>query len=177
MRNYEERAKDFVKEIFPYIKECTEPWEAEDKVDEFNASFSRAVRVNHGIARIALITSDYVVKFNYDQYEVESVGGGEEEVEMYANAVRDGFDYLLAKITRYEYNGRTFYIMPRIRGVGTGHGYAQMYMTREERLWCQRWQLSDLHCNNYGFRNGHICLIDYACRSCYSDYDSEEAYS
>ena len=171
MRNYEERAKDFIKEIFPYIENCDAPFEALNSVKKFNATHNRNVIVRHGIARIALITSDYVVKFNYDPYEVEAVGGGEEEVELYAHAVHDGFDYMFAKVSRYVYRDHSFYIMPRIYGIGSSHKCAEHYMTIEEREWCERYQLGDLHCNNFGFRNGQICIVDYACRERYSYYD------
>lgn len=163
MRNYEERAKDFIKEVFPFIEECKDPWAVRYSIENFNGLRSRKVQVRNGIARIALITSDYVVKFDYDPEEVAVVGGGEAEVALYAEAEQDGFAYLFAKVTRYEYNGRKFYIMPRIRGIRHSWNHAEDYMTREECYWCDQHNLSDLHCNNYGFRNGHVCIIDYAC--------------
>ena len=44
---------------------------------------------------------------------------------------------------------------------------AEDYMSAEEKAWCNRHHLSDLHGNNYGFRKGHVCIVDYACRDCY----------
>jgi hypothetical protein len=183
MRSYEERAKDFIKEVFPYIEECERPHEVQNRIMEYNARNSRKVRVNHGIARIALITSDYVVKFDYDPDEVACVGGGEAEVRLYAQAEHDGFAYLFAKVTRYEYSGRRFYIMPRIYGISESNWYcADHFMTDEERAWCDSHNLSDLHCNNYGFRKGKVCIVDYACTceetySCSSSYHSSSSRS
>lgn len=177
MRTYEERAKDFIKEAFPYLSGMN-PSAVEEDMAIFNRANSRHVAVRHGIARIALITSDYVVKYDYDEDEVESVGGGEAEVRLYAHAMKEGFAYLFAKVTRYEYQGRKFYIMPRVRGIGRdGWNYAEDYMTEEEKDFCDRHDLCDLHCNNYGFRNGKVCIVDYACRRWYhsnSEEGSEE---
>ena len=113
MRNYVERAKDFIEQIYPYINACTNPWDTRQRVLLFNANFTRAVKVYSGMSRIALITSDYVVKFDYDPEEVKYIGGCNNEYELYYEAKVEGFDYLFAKITPYEYKGREFYIMPR----------------------------------------------------------------
>lgn len=163
MRNYIERAKDFIAEIFPYVGEWENPWDICDDIDDFNEKNNRKVIMKHGIARIALITSDYVVKYDFDRDEVAEVGGCEAEVALYAKAKQDGFAYLFAEITPYHYRGRNFYIMPRINGIRDRWSHADAYMTDEENRWCDDHNLSDLHCNNYGFRNGHVCIIDYAC--------------
>jgi len=176
MRSYEDRAKDFIKMIFPLIDDCDEYVEDYiEAVEMFNRVYSRKVRLAHGIARVAFITSDYVVKMTYDDGEAAVVGGGEEEVKMYAIAEREGFAYLFAKVTPYHYGNREFYIMPRIHGVGKYEfDYAEEHMTYREREFCDRHNLSDLHGNNYGFRDGHICLVDYACRNeDYSDSGSD----
>ena len=167
MRSYEERAKDFIKEVFPYIEYCMLPRDAKEAIQTFNATKHRKVIVSSGIARIALITSDYVVKYDYNPDEVAYVGGCEEEMRLYAIAKEEGFSYLFAEITRYEYCGRYFYIMPRIYGINPdSYYYANDFMTQEEIDWCDEHDLSDLHCNNYGFRKGHVCIIDYACNHC-----------
>lgn len=164
MRNYEDRAKDFIKLVFPYIEDVDTVWDARTAIQLFNVQHNRKVKTCNGIARIALVTSDYVVKFDYDEDEVAVVGGGANEVIVYNIAKQEGFDYLLAKVTPYEYNGRMFYIMPRIRGIGKYEwDEASEHMTPAENNWCITHHITDLHCNNYGFRNGHVCLIDYAC--------------
>lgn len=164
MRTYEERAKDFVKMIFPLIEGCEDVWDYREAVAMFNRVYTRKVQCKNGIARVAFISSDYVVKLEYDQYEVESVGGGENEIAMYEIAEREGFAYLFAKVSPFDYNGKRFYIMPRIHGIcDRGYEYADEYMTNAENDFCERHHITDLHCNNYGFRNGHVCLVDYAC--------------
>ena len=165
MRTYEERAKDFIKMLFPLIEDCQDVWDFREAVAMFNRVYTRKVRCNNGIARVAFISSDYVVKLEYDEYEVDSVGGGENEITMYQIAEREGFAYLFAKISRYDYKGKRFYIMPRIHGIGKyEYEYAYEHMTDAENDFCNRHQITDLHCNNYGFRNGHVCIVDYACR-------------
>ena len=160
--------------MFPYIENCTYPYEVKNIIGYYNMNMHRKVRVSNGIARIALITSDYVVKFDYDPDEVACVGGGEAEVSLYAQAERDGFAYLFAKITRYEYSDRQFYIMPRIYGINESNWhYADYFMTDEERAWCDSHNLSDLHCKNYGFRKGKVCIVDYACSLPETDESSE----
>ena len=164
MRTYEERAKDFVKMIFPLIEDCVNVYDFFHAVEMFNRVYTRKVRCNHGIARVAFISSDYVVKMDYDPCEVASVGGGENELKIYAIAEKEGFAYLFAKVTPYDYKGRRFYIMPRIHGIGKyEYEYADEHMTDAENEFCNRHHITDLHCNNYGFRNGHVCIIDYAC--------------
>jgi hypothetical protein len=108
-----------------------------------------------------MITSDYVVKIDYDPRAIKRWGGCEEEMRLYAQAKADGFDYLFAKITRYEYEGYTFYIMPRIKGIGKYEDDAWKYMSYAEWDWCHKHRLCDLHSFNYGWRNGQVCLIDY----------------
>ena len=175
MRTYEERAKDFVKMIFPLIEDCQDVWDFRSAVEMFNRVYTRKVRCNNGIARVAFLSSDYVVKLEYDEYEVDSVGGGENEIAMYAIAEKEGFAYLFAKVTPYDYKGRRFYIMPRIHGIGKfAYTYADEHMTEDECAFCDRHKITDLHSNNYGFRNGHVCLVDYACRL---DEDSSSSSS
>lgn len=163
MRNYEERAKDFIKQIYPIIKgELGYPWVIKQSINAFNKTNNRKVQVRCGSARCALLTSDYVIKWDYDPDEAEEIGGCENEIYLYDIAKRDGFDYLFAKISRFCYKGHNFYIMPRIYGINNENGRGWQYMTKEEVTWCQNHYLTDLHCNNYGFRKGYICIIDYA---------------
>ena len=176
MRDYVERAKDFVEQVYPYIAECMNPWKMKDFIRKFNADFDRKVIVRSGLSRIALITSDYVVKFDYDDEEVDSIGGCENEIEMYSWAEREGFAYLFAKITPYFYNQRAFYIMPRIHGIGSGNRYAEDYMSDEEKDFCRRHKITDLHTENYGFRKGHVCIVDYACNLDYASSSEYECY-
>lgn len=161
MRSYEERAKDFIKQIFPYLDGCDDEHEEREwAVLAFNHDHNRKVIYSHGMTRYALITSDYVVKVDYAQTRW---GNSEDEMEVYEEAVADGFDYLFAKISRYEYMGKTFYIMPRIYGIGKKFYDADEYLTEEECDWV--WEhICDLHNQNYGWKNGHVVIFDYAAR-------------
>lgn len=162
MRNYEERAKDFIKEIFPYIANYMEsPWSMRHCIKEFNQEKSRNVKMRAGCARIALLTSDYVVKFDYDKEEAGAIGGCANEVYMYDIAEREGFAYLFAKITHVIYQNHDFYIMPRIEGVDDCNGSAWHHMTATEAKWCRDHSITDLHDGNYGFRDNHVCIFDY----------------
>lgn len=172
--NYEVRAQKFLHQIFPLIEDVLcDPYCVEEAMEKFNAEHNRKVQVHYGEARIAIITSDYVIKFDYDYDTIEQIGGCENEIELYAQAVKDGFDYLFAKITKYNYKNHSFYIMPRIYGIGKYCNYyhsATYHMTMEEEEWCREHNLTDLHSNNYGFRKGKLCIVDYA----YIEHDDDE---
>lgn len=160
MRSYEERAKDFLKRVYPIISQyLTDPYKVEDCMDKFNEKHNRDVVVCWGSARVALITSDYVIKWEYDTDEVDFIGGFENELGLYEEAKEDGFAYLFAEITPFEYRDSPFYIMPRIKGEVSGTAWG--YMTEKEKKWCQSHRLDDLHSGNYGIRDGHICIFDY----------------
>lgn len=161
---YEVRAQKFIQQIFPFLDDLTDKFMVNEGVWAFNYTHKRKVRVSSGLTRIALITSDYVVKFDYDKEQIRTFGGCEDEMEIYDEAEADGFEYLFAKITPYKYEGYTFYIMPRIKGVGRGFDDAWEYLTDAETDWLCEHRVADLHCHNFGWRNGHVCLIDYGCR-------------
>ena len=166
MRNsYETRAQKFIQQIASYIKDCEDYCDLEYAICDFMMDNPRRkISVSHGMARMVLITSDYVVKMDYNPDWVESVGGGEKEVEFYSMAENEGMEYLFAKVSRYKYNGKTYYIMPRVHGIRPDNWRdAYCYMTREEEKWCMKHRLYDLHSMNYGFRDGHVCIFDYAC--------------
>lgn len=175
MRNYIERAEDFIKAIYPFIcGSLHDRYGVFNAVKNFNATYNRKVICMHGCVRVALITSDYVVKFDYNEEEIPFLGGGEKEVRIYNRAKEDGFGYLFAPITRYVYDNNAFYIMPRINGIGKEEYddyYAEELMTEEESDYIDELGLTDLHNYNFGFRKGKICLVDYACINEYSNSD------
>ena len=159
--SYEIRAEKFVKQIMPFLFNCQTVEDYSVAVRMFNTRYHRSVIMAHGLTRIALITSDYVIKFDYNPAEVEIFGGCEDECTIYAEAKLAGFDYLFAKISRIEINGRYFYIMPRINGIGRYYEDAQDYMTEDECDWVLT-RVFDLHWRNYGWKNNHVVLIDYS---------------
>lgn len=163
MRNtYEVRAEKFIHQIYSFICDCEEVEDYEWAVNGFNYKYHRNVKVAHGLTRVALITSDYVVKIDCGRaYNLAQFGGCANEFDIYAQAEEDGFEYLFAKPTEIVYNDLVFCVMPRIRGIGKKEDDADWYMSIEESDWvCER--VFDLHNGNYGWKDGHPVLIDYA---------------
>ena len=161
MSSYEVRAIKFIHSIYPYIENCTCLEEYDTAIFKYNMKNNRRVHFDWGSARFALITSDYVVKMNYNPENVARWGGCEEEHRFYNKAYNEGFDYLFAKTKPYYYKGVVFYIMPRIHNIGKTYWDADAYMSAEEKRWCRKNGLIDLHYQNYGWKNNHIVIIDY----------------
>lgn len=164
--SYEVRAQRFVEQFFGSILEDIPNMNSKDfklYTAYFNHSRSRKVTFKYGLARYAFITSDYVVKIDYSAFGVLCYGGCENEMKAYALAVHDGYEYLFAKISRYNYKGINFYIMPRVEGkICDEEEDAFEYMTEEEQDWCVRNGLSDLHYNNFKLVNNEPIIFDYA---------------
>lgn len=163
-QSYEDRAKRFIHDFYPFISECKTYYEFSQAVAAYNYVRRRHVIMSYGLTRIAFITSDYVVKINYakSEYNFDRFGDCEQEVETYLQAERDGFEYLFAKLSPYYYQEHNFYIMPRVYGIGRTEEDADYYTTAEESDWLYD-HVRDLHSNNYGWKNGHVLIIDYAC--------------
>ena len=162
MTDYIIRAQHFIRELFPYVMNWYDPTAVRIAVRRFNTDSRRAVKVASGAARIAIMTSDYVVKFDYDEESATVFGGCESECKFYDFACSEGYGYLFAAITPYEYGGITFYIMPRIRGIGNESRPVSYGLTYDELDFLVEY-LDDLHEYNYGVRDGKTCVIDYAC--------------
>lgn len=163
MTSYEERAKKFIALFNPYIKECKSLHQFKNAVASFNADHHRHVKMASGSTRIAFITSDYVIKINYHGWGEGKFGGCADEVKMYRVAEEQGYAHLLAKITPYRGNcNRTFYIMPKIDHIKDDADDAEYYMqNKTEKKWLRE-NIGDRHCLNYGWKDGHIVMIDYA---------------
>lgn len=175
--DYRIRAKKFLKSIFPYIDGymfCV--GDVEERVNEYNRDKSRHVQVCSGSARIALITSDYVIKWDYDEDCVKDLGGCDDERCAYEAAMKDGYEYLLAEITVVDFHGYRFGIMPRIRNVGPQHhgGDIRDYLTYDEYVWLHEFD-KDIHHYNWGIRHGKPCVIDYALTQAVYDRGSWES--
>lgn len=162
--DYRVRARRFLETIYPLIaNHLDSPYECKRIMSLYSYEHSRKVFVGSGVARIAIVTSDYVIKFDYDEREVARVGGCESEVQFYQFAKSEGFEYMFAEITPFEYMGRTFYIMPRINGImRKEYCYAEEFFEGEERDFLDRY-LHDLHDENYGWYRGVPVIFDYAC--------------
>lgn len=162
--DYRVRALRFLNYILPYLgDDIFDVTEIQYRVDEFNRDHSRKVEVMWGSARIALITSDYVVKWDYDMDDARDIGGCADEYRAYQQAKEQGFDYLFAETTLVNINDIEFSIMPRIRNIGPDHhgGEIDNYLTEWEWDWLRKFD-KDIHHYNWGIRHGKACVIDYA---------------
>lgn len=162
--SYTERAARFFRTIYPLLDgHWDSPWECRRIMSLYSCEHSRKVFVRSGVSRIAIITSDYVIKFDYNMKEVKRVGGCQSEVNFYNFAKNEGFEYLFAEITPFEYCGRTFYIMPRINGIGRKeYCYAEEFLHGDDLAFVDDY-LSDLHDENYGWYHNRPVIVDYAC--------------
>ena len=173
--DYRVRAIKFIHSIIPEIKRnMFDVYSVEAAVAEYNKRHHRRVNVKHGAVRIVLITSDYVVKWDYDGGAREDFGGCEEEYNLYNRAVHDGFSYLLAEPTLYEFNDVIFSIMPRINGIGFKAHSIAYYCSPAEKHWIFN-NIEDIHDFNWGFYKEKPIIIDYASGvEDYDDYDDDE---
>lgn len=162
--NYQTRAQKFVRDFYPYIQNCYDRRAFQQATNVFNYEHRRKVKMAYGMTRIAFITSDYVIKINFakEKEMFERFGDCEQEIETYEEAEQDGYEYLFAKIERYEYMEHYFYIMPRVYGIGTREEDADCLVSDDEGNWLYE-HVCDLHNKNYGWKNGHIVIFDYAC--------------
>lgn len=171
--SYEVRAQKFIKIFAPYAIKCLMSRNIIDirnVVSKFNQLHHRSVKVYRGYTRIVFVTSDYVIKVDYNPDK--HFGDSFRELELYKCAAADGYDYLFAKITLFQYEHINFFIMPMVKGINKNNGEAWNYMSIEERAWCMKYQLDDLHEMNFGInRNGDITIFDYA--TCQINYDKD----
>ena len=169
--DYRVRAMRFLYSIYPYISNHLESlFDLEQAVNAFNRDHSRKVEFCNGSARAALITSDYVVKWDYHDKNAADIGGCEKEWEVYCFAQKAGMEHLLAECTLIEYKGKIFEIMPRIWCIGReSHAYRiEDMLSNIEEEWLRDVGLMyDLHDWNWGIMRNKPVIIDYA----YVEYD------
>lgn len=166
---YEIRAKKFIMKFVDITKlnarnRCMMSSVIE-KVQFFYDACHRSIDFRSGAVRFALISSDYVVKWDAaSDYNIADYGGCEDEYEMYQVAKRDGMDYLFAEVTKFEYKGMIFYIMPRI-GCADNYQKSQRNIHRllsEGENAYLKSHVSDVHSNNWGIKDGKPIVFDYA---------------
>lgn len=161
--HYVARAVKFIKLFFSEMdnpKAMREPWLMQDQVVNFNLKHNRNVHCNNGVSRIALISSDYVVKWDRNPKSCDS----ENELNFYRKACDDGMNYLFAQITPFDYNGVTFYIMPRCVTAESRHKMRWWDYVNDDEYDYISDNIEDLHVGNWGFdKEGHMIIFDYAC--------------
>lgn len=169
--DYRIRAQKFIEQIFPYIDGYMydDLDETIKRVQRFANEKHRKILVNNGISRIAIITADYVIKWDrhlaQNRYDRSQVGDCEKEylTWRWLQDENPGYAYLFAEITRFRFGGENFYIMPRVRGIDKNRGgEAYEYVGVDEETFLCRW-FFDLHAGNFGIdRAGNVTIIDYA---------------
>lgn len=157
--DYTVRAQKFLDEIFPVIeKYLDDPYNLADTLFDYCAKKRERVQVRNGVSRWAVIRSDYVIKYDYN--EDCWAGNCPNEVRKYAQAEKDGYAYLFAKITPVVSHNITFYIMPRVKNIGH-HRDLVNALTNDE--WDYIWNVTnDLHYYNYGWKDDKPVIVDYA---------------
>lgn len=165
--DYITRAKRFINEFVGFCGnefDQTDYCITEQLVKRFNEKRRRHVILANGSVRLALLTSDYVIKWDYDEEAVCEYGGCEDELDFY-NQIRDkAIVKYFAPIERYDVHGLTFYIMPRADMRKHKEGLVANW-----RLWCDSFdadwieeRLCDMHKGNWGFIGEQFTIVDYA---------------
>jgi len=176
--NYEVRATKFAKVLVRLFENCVTFSDFTDAIRTYNENHVHPLHWANGVSRIAIIRSDYVIKFDYqtenDYWADGRAGNCESEARLYELAVSAGMEHLLAKTTILHMNGLTFSIMPRISGIGQSNRNWADYCTTEEFDWLYD-NINDLHENNVGYRHGKVCVIDYAWPGYYAELSAKSS--
>ena len=175
--SYVERAKVFIEAIYPYIEDSMQyTLRVQNAIRLFNTTCHRRVVMSSGMSRIALITSDYVIKWDYTQNTF--YGTCETEYQLYNEHKDDDLSYLLAPVVCYTTHGKNFYIMPRVFKIAERIDddlEIEEYLDDDERNYLfHDLALKDIHSGNWGFNRGSETpmIFDYAW---YDDKDDEES--
>ena len=156
---YEERGIKFGTYLAKLFQDCNCYGDFMAIIMNYNRTHTRKLSWANGFTRIAIIRSDYVIKFTYRKGS--HAGDCESERAVYEQAEKDGMAHLFAKTTLTEKYGLTFAVMPRINGIGHAEIDWEEHCTEEERDWIDE-HVVDLHEDNVGYRRGKVCIIDYA---------------
>lgn len=144
---------------------------------EYNKRHSHSVMYSDtGSTRFAFIISDYVLKVDYNT--IKSFGNSETELKAWDFICKNGMEEYFAEITKYvSKSGITFYIMPRIKNVGEYDEewlFETLYETDIGAYDFIQDNFYDFHENNFGTKNGHPVMIDYAWNYCAGMEDEED---
>ena len=163
MSTYLERAMKFSNVLAELFEGCRYLNDFQKAITDYNHNHARPIKWDNGVSRIVIMRSDYVIKFDYENTNpyYHRFGNCTSEKEIYDTAVKDHMEHLLAETTICHSHGMTFSIMPCIKGVGIKSRVWCDYCSRAEAEWI--WDnIGDIHCWNVGYRNGKVCIIDYA---------------
>lgn len=157
--NYIVRAQKFMETFYPYMRK----YNIEDAVAHFNEDKHRAVQFRCGAVRRVLVTSDYVVKWDYDKRNSKTFGGCRDEYNKYQKVKDDYYGYLFAEITPIKVSNRIFYVMPRVKSLGYDCDEWITDVLNETELAYVNSITGDVHDENWGYLHGRPVIIDYAC--------------
>ena len=168
-KSYIERAMRMAELLSSYMKNDNKNESIYNKCRmaalEYNKRHSRsAMCFDNGSTRFAFIISDYVLKVDYR--EIKSYGNSETELKAWDFICENGMEEYFAEITKYvSKSGITFYIMPRIKHIGEYDEewfYDTLYNIDIGAYCFIEDNFCDFHENNFGIKNGHPVIIDYA---------------
>lgn len=159
------RAWEYIKSFEPHVQSWTDTDAIIKAIEKTFFHTGKNVKFDYGAVRFVLIGKDFVIKWDYDAECAENIGGCEDELRVYRQHMSSGYAHLLAPCSRIYWHGRYFYIMPRIGNIGgQAHLYKeiQCFVSAAEFHWLQN-NIGDLHSWNWGIKDGHAVVIDYAC--------------
>ena len=179
-KSYIERAMRMAEILSSYINSYSEIDSIYNKcsmaVKEYNIRHKHSsMNVKSGSTRFAFIISDYVLKVDYQT--IRSFGNSETELEAWNFIRENGMEEYFAEITKYvSKSGITFYIMPRIKHIGEYDEewfYDTLYDIDIGAYYFIEDNFCDFHEGNFGIKNGHPVIIDYAWNYCIDMEDEE----
>ena len=162
--DYVTRATKFAHVLANLFEGCSDLSDFQSAVLAYNKCHARPLVYAHGVSRFVIVRSDYVIKFNMvptGPWKDGRAGTNDTELAVYRKAEREGYAHLLAKTTVKNINGWQIAIMPKIDKIDCGSRYWRDYCTCDEEDWLED-NIRDLHEANVGYRNGKVCVIDYA---------------
>lgn len=158
---YKDNAREFLKEFVP-ILEKTMGFGSAVRAYNYGKIKAHQVSMNCGATRVAILGSDFVVKFDYgDRFNIREFGGCATEYRFYRSTLAHDKSYLpcLMEMSKIKVYNHYYYIMPKATRVGNT---SYRRFSAEERRWLNN-RVWDLHKGNLGVFNGRAVVIDYAC--------------
>ena len=180
-KSYIERAMRMAETLSSYMESYSEAMSIYNKCNmaakEYNIRHKHSfMGFENGSTRLAFIISDYVLKVDYRT--IKSYGNSETELKAWDFICKNGMEEYFAEITKYtSKSGITFYIMPRIKHIGE---YDEewfndiLYETDIVAYDFIQDNFCDFHDGNFGIKNGHPVVIDYAWNYCVEMEDEDD---
>ena len=163
MKNsYQVRALNTWKALKPYLMGCASIFNYDCAVNKFNRENHRKIKFCYGSTRVCFVTSDYVIKMDYNQDQIIFWGGCQSEYDNYDFACANGCDGAFCPIDKIDEKA---YVMPRCE---MADWYDESILDEfwkdcnEDEFWYVQENIKDVHNQNVGRYKGRVVLIDYA---------------